>query len=90
MLENITQGHPVHTYLLETQLIHELVKELENVDVTNDYQKYYNIFNHLSTVEKRFARKENQLFPFLEKEDGLIHHKICGLFMTQFVIYSAL
>lgn len=67
MLENITQGHPVHTYLLETQLIHELVKELENVDVTNDYQKYYNIFNHLSTVEKRFARKENQLFPFLEK-----------------------
>ena len=35
-------------------------------DHETEYQKFYNIFNHLSTVEKRFVRKENQLFPFLE------------------------
>ncbi|WP_370100367.1 DUF438 domain-containing protein, partial [Xanthomarina gelatinilytica] len=30
-------------------------------------QKYFNIFNQLTTIEKRFKRKENQLFPYLEK-----------------------
>ncbi|MDQ7079033.1 MAG: hemerythrin domain-containing protein, partial [Paracoccaceae bacterium] len=29
--------------------------------------KYFNIFNQLTTIEKRFVRKENQLFPYLEK-----------------------
>ena len=40
--------------------------ELLSIDPHTDYQKFYNVFNHLSTVEKHFARKENQLFPFLE------------------------
>ena len=67
MQQNVPEGHPVHTYLLAAELIHSLLDELMGVDPHTDYQKFYNIFNHLSTVEKHFARKENQLFPFLEQ-----------------------
>ena len=31
-------------------------------------QKFFNIFNQLQQVEKRFERKENQLFPVLEQK----------------------
>ena len=64
----LTKGHPIHTYLLETSLIYQLLQELSELDPKEDFQKFYNIFNHLATVEKRFQRKENQLFPFLEQK----------------------
>ena len=61
----VTEGHPIHTYLLETDLINELLTEINAIDVNKEFQKFYNVFNHLATVEKRFERKENQLFPYL-------------------------
>ena len=66
MYQNLPEGHPVHTYLLEAELIEKLMDELLALDPHTDYQAFYNVFNHLATVEKHFARKENQLFPFLE------------------------
>ena len=66
MEQTLPIGHPVHTYMLEAELIYDLMDELLSIDPHTDYQKFYNVFNHLSTVEKHFARKENQLFPFLE------------------------
>ena len=66
-LEQFPQGHPVRVYLEENILIKELFKELFNVNPSEDFQKFYNIFNHICEVEKHFARKENQLFPYLEK-----------------------
>ena len=64
----ITEGHPVHTYLVEAELIRQLLNDLNEVYPKEDFQKFYNIFNQLATIEKRFIRKENQLFPFLEKK----------------------
>ncbi|WP_432670432.1 DUF438 domain-containing protein [Flavobacterium sp. SM2513] len=64
----IEEGHPVHTYYLEADLINQLIAELNAIDVRQEFQKFYNVFNHLATVEKRFERKENQLFPYLEKK----------------------
>lgn len=61
-------GHPVHTYLVEEELINTLLEELLDTDPKEEFQKFYNLFNHLSTVERRFERKENQLFPFLEQK----------------------
>lgn len=61
-------GHPVHTYLVEEELIISLLEELTNTNPNEEFQKFYNLFNHLSTVERRFERKENQLFPFLEQK----------------------
>lgn len=64
----LPKGHPVSIYFQEKELIISLCHELSTVDATHEFQKYTNIFNQLYTIEKRFARKENQLFPFLEKK----------------------
>ncbi len=62
------KGHPVSIYFQERELIVGLCQELSAVNAKDEFQKYTNIFNQLQTIEKRFARKENQLFPFLEKK----------------------
>lgn len=64
----LQEGHPVWNYFQEKELIVSLLEEIKNVDSLIDLPKYTNIFNQLLTIEKRFARKENQLFPFLEKK----------------------
>lgn len=68
IINNLPAGHPVNTYLIEKDLIVEILEELRVTDIKTETQKFYNIFNKLQTIEKRFARKENQLFPFLEKK----------------------
>lgn len=65
---NLPEGHPVKTYFQENDIIHKILEELRSTDIKTETQKFYNIFNQLQTIEKRFARKENQLFPFLEKK----------------------
>lgn len=64
----LPEGHPVQIYFQEREIIYKLLEELSEADPAEDIQKYINIFNQLDTIEKRFARKENQLFPFLEKK----------------------
>lgn len=66
-IDNFPQGHPVRVYIEENFLIKELFKELFKTDINTDFQAFFNIFNQLCEVEKHFARKENQLFPYLEK-----------------------
>ncbi|PCE66185.1 DUF438 domain-containing protein [Sediminicola luteus] len=66
-VENLENGHPVKVYYQESALIQKLILEITDVDPGEELQKYINIFNQLATIEKRFARKENQLFPYLEK-----------------------
>ena len=67
IVEKLPEGHPVKVYYQESALIQDLLLELADVNPQEDFQRYYNIFNQLATIEKRFARKENQLFPYLEK-----------------------
>lgn len=64
----LPEGHPVRVYFQENDIIHKLLEELTATNPIEELQKYTNIFNKLHTIEKRFARKENQLFPFLEKK----------------------
>ena len=66
-INNFPQGHPVRVYLEENILIKQLFEEIFRVDVNTDFQLFFNLFNQLAQVEKHFARKENQLFPYLEK-----------------------
>lgn len=63
----LAPGHPVNTYFRENDLIHELLRQITDAASGFDIFLYTNIFNQLCEIEKRFARKENQLFPFLEK-----------------------
>lgn len=60
--------HPLKAYSNEKELILHLLKEFQKTDPKLEDQKFYNIFNQLQTLEKRFTRKENQLFPYLEGE----------------------
>jgi len=64
----LQEGHPVWNYFQEKELIVSLLEEIVAVKPLKDLPKYTNIFHQLLTIEKRFARKENQLFPFLEKK----------------------
>jgi DUF438 domain-containing protein len=66
-VKKLPQGHPVQVYYEESELIQDLILELYDIDISEDFQKYFNAFNQLTTIEKRFKRKENQLFPYLEK-----------------------
>ena len=66
-VDKLPEGHPVKVYYEERELIQNILDELYHVDPVLDFQKYFNVFNQLSTIEKRFVRKENQLFPYLEK-----------------------
>lgn len=63
----LPEGHPVRTYFDENVHIRGILAEIEATDASADPQKAFNLFNQLSEIEKRYARKENQLFPFLEK-----------------------
>ena len=65
--EKLPKGHPVKVYYEESALIQKLLLELNEANPVEDFQKYFNIYNQLTTIEKRFTRKENQLFPYLEK-----------------------
>lgn len=64
----LPKGHPVSIYSEEKELIQSLGKELLETSPESEAQKFYNIFNQLQQVERRFERKENQLFPVLEQK----------------------
>lgn len=66
-ISTLPKGHPISVYFEEKELIIKLVEEISTTDPKSESQKYYNIFNQLYTIERRFERKENQLFPVLEK-----------------------
>lgn len=76
--KTVPDGHPVHIFKQENRaLMNEIVilkdifKEIsesdEDKDVTVLYEKIRIRFNSLMDIEKHYQRKENLLFPFLEK-----------------------
>lgn len=67
-ITSLPKGHPVNIYAEEKELIRLLGEELQSTDPAAENQKFYNIFNQLQQIERRFERKENQLFPVLESK----------------------
>ena len=64
---NLPEGHPVRIYLEENQLIRGLMASINNIDIVKNQDEFKEKFTKLCLVEKHFARKENQLFPYLEQ-----------------------
>lgn len=73
-------GHPVHTFAKENEALHfevdslnKLYEQISNTLNDSDFIKIINQirvrFNALFDVEKHYLRKENLLFPFLEKHN---------------------
>lgn len=65
--KELPAGHPVKVYFEENNFIKTLLKDIFSIDIQKDFESFFNIFNQLAGIEKKFARKENQLFPYLEK-----------------------
>ncbi|HPS63662.1 MAG TPA: DUF438 domain-containing protein, partial [Bacteroidales bacterium] len=74
----VAPGHPVDTFKRENRELEKVVKELHELFNRSETElsgpgkeKYLNavksLFNSLMDVDKHYRRKENLLFPFLEK-----------------------
>jgi len=73
----VPEGHPVHTFMLENRAAENIMNKLESVcnlidgNGPDEFGKYSgNLVKLLSSLRKidiHFLRKENQLFPHLEK-----------------------
>lgn len=72
--ENI-KGHPLHTFKIENQAIKDLIdndikkhidsfKQLSNEENINNLKQGFNL---LWDIDKHYKRKENLIFPYLEK-----------------------
>ena len=66
-LNQFAPGHPVRVYLEENNLLRSLFNKIGKVDPVNDDRSFRMLFREISNVEKHYVRKENQLFPCLEK-----------------------
>jgi DUF438 domain-containing protein len=70
-----TPGHPVHTFKLENRKIENLVngkikphiESFKSEDNPQNLQSLQEDFKTLSEIDKHYSRKENLLFPFMEK-----------------------
>jgi DUF438 domain-containing protein len=63
-------GHPVHTFRRENEAIKEvisLIRRLLSEPAKPDAGTLADEFARLAEIEKHYQRKENQLFPFMEK-----------------------
>lgn len=77
-IQIVAPGHPVDTFKRENRELEKVVKELRALFGESETElsgpgneKYINkikgLFNNLMDVDKHYRRKENLLFPFLEK-----------------------
>ncbi|PUE66037.1 PAS domain-containing protein [Arcobacter caeni] len=66
-MKNLDKNHPIEIYLNENILIKGLLNQIKYINIENDFETFYNIFNHLNEVDKHYTRKENQLFPYIER-----------------------
>ena len=63
---NLPDGHPVKVYLDENRLIRDIIENINNININENFQQFLIFFEQLCLIEKHYARKENQLFPYLE------------------------
>lgn len=72
------EGHPIDTFIKENGLVLLEINKLEDIftkvesrenleDVTSELLSIKQLFNNLMDIEKHYARKENLVFPYLEK-----------------------
>jgi len=67
VLNQFAPVHPVRVYLEENALLRSLFIEIDGIDPGTDLDGFNTMFQSILKVEKHFVRKENQLFPCLEK-----------------------
>ena len=62
-------GHPVHTLMLENREAEEILQEAEAItDYVREKDRLLSILDLLAEIDRHYSRKENQLFPIIEKK----------------------
>ncbi len=69
-------GHPVHTYIQENKTVKKMLKDIKPLvrkisrgkADDNLIKNFRKGLDKIKQIDKHFLRKENQLFPFLEKK----------------------
>ncbi len=72
-LDNLKEGHPLDTFIKENKAIKTLLTTLrkanKEIDMTNvDHKFWLEAYDKLWQINTHYVRKENQLFPYLEKK----------------------
>lgn len=73
------QGHPINTFLLENKeikkrlnniigILKKIKKQKNDVIREKDFELFKKEFESFKNIEKHYLRKENQLFPYLERK----------------------
>ena len=63
----LDEFHPLRLYYEENIYLKKIIDDFIKIDCQKDIPLTINLLNQLSEVNIRYTRKENQLFPFLEK-----------------------
>jgi len=66
-IKQFAPGHPVAVYLEENRLLQSLIRKIKQIDPEQNTEELQKVYDQICTVELHFVRKENQLFPCLEK-----------------------
>jgi len=67
IINGFPPGHPVRVYLEENRLLRSLIARIIKLDPERDRDEFTSLFGEICEVEKHYQRKENQLFPCLER-----------------------
>lgn len=67
IINGFPPGHPVRVYLEENRMLRSLFNRISKLDPVRDSDNFKVLFSGICEVEKHYQRKENQLFPCLEK-----------------------
>ena len=67
VIQQFPPGHPAAVYLQENRLLRSLIKKITQLDPEQDSEPFKSVFDNIGKVELHYVRKENQLFPCLEK-----------------------
>ncbi|MDZ7337432.1 MAG: DUF438 domain-containing protein [candidate division KSB1 bacterium] len=70
-LPGVPPGHPVHTFMQENRAMEELLERMRGLtgggEVAKSLPTLRSLLDELAKVDLHYLRKENQLFPLLEK-----------------------
>ncbi len=67
IINSFPAGHPVRVYLEENRILRSLFAHTGKLDPEQNSDDFKALFSDICEVEKHYQRKENQLFPCLER-----------------------
>ena len=63
----LVAGHPCRVYYEENDLTRDLIENINNINIQDNFDGFMAFWEDFCKIELHYARKENQLFPYLEK-----------------------